>query len=870
MHDDEGAADAGAPRPALAGAACASSEPSAPVPGAVLDACSVPAPATSAGDAATARGPAGATPALEQGAGHDAQALPAKDDVPVASQGVATGDAGLPAAPGDASPAAVKEEGQATASTSGARGTRRPRTPPPPTPPELPAYLRDVRPAYFYGDDGSTCTDPVEARGVPVFEPTIEQFSDFYAFCQAIDRWGMQTGIVKVVPPREWLASLPPLRVDADAPLEHASLRRVKIRQAITQHFLPAGPGRWKQTNVTRAKPYDVKQWADLCATPQQRGPPLVRVQRQAAAQEAAEQAHARSRLYEPSVPPSDGGPARRLTRSGGQGLDVRAVAPRAKRADGPTSEAAWAAFDYERAWLDEARTDEQRARGEALDASLYDARTCRAIEGEYWRTLNMGQPPMYGADQQGTLFDARTTQWNIGTLDSLLSRTLACALPGVTTPYLYFGMWRASFAWHVEDMDLYSINYVHFGAPKQWYAIRQADRARFESVMAAAFPADARKCAHFLRHKSFLVSPSVLASQGIHPLRLVQHAHEIVLTYPYGYHSGYNLGFNCAESVNFALPSWIEIGRKAEYCRCPLAQESVHIDMDVWWPAEAPSKKPRAAPPAGRAAPAPRAAAASPREKECLFCPRSTSDALVPLPSAAASALRAVSAARVSCDATAAPWHAHQLCACFLPECWVSHDPACAEVQGAADIDRARWGLKCQVCDPGRDARHGCKIQCTKGKCVRAAHVSCALDASSGWFMDYCAPDVAARLDGGAPDGADERLVVLCRAHNPLRREAEALQREEAWAAKVAALACPAPVAVKLHGAVWSTMLRRVDAASKTVYVDAADDTPALLALPWTKLVLDDARVQVTPLDRAPTVRRRERAASPRGQVGT
>jgi hypothetical protein len=38
-----------------------------------------------------------------------------------------------------------------------------------------------------------------------------------------------------------------------------------------------------------------------------------------------------------------------------------------------------------------------------------------------------------------------------------------------VVSPYLYFGMWRATFAWHVEDADLYSINYIHFGALLAW-----------------------------------------------------------------------------------------------------------------------------------------------------------------------------------------------------------------------------------------------------------------------------------------------------------------------------------------------------------------------------------------------------------------
>ena len=42
-------------------------------------------------------------------------------------------------------------------------------------------------------------------------------------------------------------------------------------------------------------------------------------------------------------------------------------------------------------------------------------------------------------------------------------------------------------------------------------------------------------------------------------------------------------MGFNCAESTNFATPSWIQHGAVADFCRCRGDQQSVRVDMALF-----------------------------------------------------------------------------------------------------------------------------------------------------------------------------------------------------------------------------------------------------------------------------------------------
>uniref|UniRef100_A0A668AHR8 [histone H3]-trimethyl-L-lysine(9) demethylase n=1 Tax=Myripristis murdjan TaxID=586833 RepID=A0A668AHR8_9TELE len=200
-------------------------------------------------------------------------------------------------------------------------------------------------------------------------------------------------------------------------------------------------------------------------------------------------------------------------------------------------------------------------------------------LERKFWKNLTFN-PPLYGADVSGTLYDP----WNIGRLNTILDTVeneSGIKIKGVNTPYLYFGMWKSTFAWHTEDMDLYSINYLHFGEPKSWYVVPPEHGKRLERLAKGFFPGNAQSCEAFLRHKMTLISPSILKKYGIPFEKVTQEAGQFIVTFPFGYHAGFNHGFNCAESTNFATQRWIDYGKQATLCSC--RQDMVKISMDVF-----------------------------------------------------------------------------------------------------------------------------------------------------------------------------------------------------------------------------------------------------------------------------------------------
>lgn len=406
------------------------------------------------------------------------------------------------------------------------------------------------------------------------------------------------------------------------------------------------------------------------------------------------------------------------------------------------------------------------------MDVSDFTPERCEELERIYWKTLTYA-PPLYGADLMGTLFDDQTAEWNLNKLPNLLD-VLGTKVPGVNTAYLYLGMWKATFAWHLEDVDLYSINYLHFGAPKQWYSISQADARRFEAAMRTIWPTEGKACDQFLRHKSFLISPSHLLNNfGIKVNKCVSYPGEFVVTYPYGYHSGYNLGYNCAEAVNFALDSWLPMGKIAKKCECDLAQDSVWVDVyeierrlrgeeteyeetenegedasalltppDTTSPNAKPSTRKRKR--GAEKEPKPKKTRLRAKVKEeppCCLCPNDIPGAEI-LPTEDGS-------------------KAHRMCALYLPETYVETVDGADVVLNVSAVSKERKDLRCLYC---RSKRGAC-FQCSQKTCARAYHATCA--AAAGVFVEEA--EVPVYGDDGT-EYKEQAFEFSCRFHRTKR----------------------------------------------------------------------------------------------------
>ncbi|KAM3381232.1 lysine-specific demethylase REF6 [Capsicum galapagoense] len=184
------------------------------------------------------------------------------------------------------------------------------------------------------------------------------------------------------------------------------------------------------------------------------------------------------------------------------------------------------------------------------------------------------------GAGGIGEVATLADTEWNmrgVSRSKGSLLKFMKEEIPGVTSPMVYLAMMFSWFAWHVEDHDLHSLNYLHMGAGKTWYGVPRDAAVAFEEVISVqGYAGETNPLVTFatLGEKTTVMSPEVLLSAGIPCCRLVQNAGDFVVTFPRAYHSGFSHGFNCGEASNIATPEWLRFAKDAAIRRastnCP------------------------------------------------------------------------------------------------------------------------------------------------------------------------------------------------------------------------------------------------------------------------------------------------------------
>ncbi|KAH9315560.1 hypothetical protein KI387_024187, partial [Taxus chinensis] len=380
----------------------------------------------------------------------------------------------------------------------------------------------------------------------PVFHPNEEEFKDTLKYIASIRAIAEPHGICRIVPPPSWQPPCPLRDMDkwqsAKFPTRVQEIHKLQVRKSVSKKFRNANGGRRKRRRSSRI--------GRSCGRAQQclagfDGEPLV--------------SDEDSRF----------------------GFD---------------SGSEFTLETYERYANDfkEQYFGIREMNGNLDSMVLGEAKTMwepsvENIEGEYWRVIERPTEEievLYGADVEtgvfGSGFPKSTSKsvnpprdadpyvksgWNLNNFARLPGSVLSYEggdISGVLVPWLYLGMCFSSFCWHVEDHHFYSLNYMHWGAPKVWYGVPGSAAVQLEQAMRKHLPHLFNEQPDLLHKLVTQLSPTVLKSEGVPVYRSIQNSGEFVLTFPRAYHAGFNCGFNCAEAVNVAPIDWLPHGQSA------------------------------------------------------------------------------------------------------------------------------------------------------------------------------------------------------------------------------------------------------------------------------------------------------------------
>ena len=125
----------------------------------------------------------------------------------------------------------------------------------------------------------------------------------------------------------------------------------------------------------------------------------------------------------------------------------------------------------------------------------------------------------------------------------------------------------------------LFSIDYNHEGGNRHWYIIPSCERYALNTLI------DRQNLLLCLDHGQLLLHPSVLDKNFIRYHRIVQRPNEFVVLSAGVLAQSFTDGASWSESIDFALPSWIEGGHATNHvsrCQCNIPLDPLHEIIDI------------------------------------------------------------------------------------------------------------------------------------------------------------------------------------------------------------------------------------------------------------------------------------------------
>lgn len=379
----------------------------------------------------------------------------------------------------------------------------------------------------------------------PTFYPTVEEFSgDPLLYIEKIRSVAEKYGICKIVPPKGWN---PPFSLDVDCPKKFQTKDQSIHR---LQEGISFGDGIDYTVKDYQKMATDwSKEWRDKHYPSQREPKPSIPVSVENA---PSDENQAPATLASSSTSTGQGSEAAHEQNMGGSTFKPKMTPASLEQ-------------DY---WdiVETQRHDIDVDYGNDVDTSDFGSGFPISERGRSVNSSNFQAgdsndklpEPAFGTEEF-----YKETFWNLNNIpnsrNSVL-RHLKVGINGINVPWLYFGCLFSTFCWHNEDNYMYSINYHHKGAPKQWYGVpgTKQDADGVERVFKSYLSMKMRDVPDLLHHITTSFSPRLLVKEGVRVCKLLQHSGEFIVTFPRAFHGGFSLGPNCGEAVNFALHDWI------------------------------------------------------------------------------------------------------------------------------------------------------------------------------------------------------------------------------------------------------------------------------------------------------------------------